>query len=128
MQHFDQIFKTRVFSRWAQKHGVNYEILMKAIGEMKNGLIDADLGGNLYKKRIALPGRGKRGGARTLIATNFNDRWVFLLGFAKNEQDNIPPADLVFWKNITQDLLSITQEKFKDLLEAGKLLEVKNED
>jgi hypothetical protein len=36
---------------------------------MEQGLIDADLGGGLFKKRIALPGRGKSGGARTLIAT-----------------------------------------------------------
>lgn len=28
---------------------------------MERGLIDADLGGNLYKQRVALPGRGKSG-------------------------------------------------------------------
>jgi hypothetical protein len=37
---------------------------MKAIAEMAAGLIDADLGGSVYKKRVPLPGRGKSGGAR----------------------------------------------------------------
>jgi hypothetical protein len=40
---------------------------------MANGLIDADLGGGIVKKRIALPGQGKRGSTRTLLATNRND-------------------------------------------------------
>jgi len=35
---------------------------------MRRGLIDADLGGHLVKKRVPLPGRGKSGGARTIVA------------------------------------------------------------
>ena len=35
---------------------------------MVNGLVDADFGGGVVKKHVALPGRGKRGGARTLVA------------------------------------------------------------
>ena len=34
---------------------------------MERGLVDADLGGHVYKKRIALGSRGKSSGARTLI-------------------------------------------------------------
>jgi hypothetical protein len=37
---------------------------------MAAGLIDADLGGGVLKKRVGLAGRGKRGGVRTLVATN----------------------------------------------------------
>jgi len=44
--------------------------LSNAVSEMDEGLIDADLGGGVVKKRVALPGRGKRGSARTLVATN----------------------------------------------------------
>ena len=40
-------------------------------------------------KRLALPGRGKRGGARTLVATNKGNRWFFLFGFEKNARANI---------------------------------------
>ena len=48
---------------------------------MALGLIDANLGGHLVKKRVALRGRGKRAGARTIVATKFEERWVFLFGF-----------------------------------------------
>jgi hypothetical protein len=56
---------------------------------MVAGLIDADLGGSVYKKRVPLPGRGKSGGARILVATKRADRWFLLYGFGKNEQANI---------------------------------------
>jgi hypothetical protein len=44
--------------------------LYYAVSEMEQGLIDADLGGGIAKKRVRLPGRGKSGSARTLVATN----------------------------------------------------------
>jgi hypothetical protein len=34
---------------------------------MTEGLFDADLGGGLFKKRIARQGQGKSGGFRTLV-------------------------------------------------------------
>ena len=68
------VLKTRDFHRWMRKTQLDDQTLMIAIGEMVNGLVDVDLGGNLYKKRIALPGRGKRGSARTIIATNRDNR------------------------------------------------------
>jgi hypothetical protein len=37
------------------------QILCQAVAEMEKGLIDADLGGGVVKKRVALPGRGKSG-------------------------------------------------------------------
>lgn len=57
-----------------------------AVSEMAQGLIDADLGGNVVKKRIGLSGQGKRGGARTIVATKMADSWFFLYGFGKNER------------------------------------------
>ena len=84
-----RIFKTRYFERWMQKSGLSDDALLNAVAEMERGLIDADLGGGIFKKRIALPNRGKSGSVRTLIATNKNDRWFFVLGFEKNQRDNI---------------------------------------
>jgi hypothetical protein len=69
-------FKTRYFSRWMRKSGLTDSMLCQAVAEMVRGLIDADLGGGVVKKRVALPGCGKSGGARTLLATNRGDRWL----------------------------------------------------
>ncbi len=48
-------FKTRHFSRWAAKVGLSNAVLKDAVSEMQAGLIDADLGGGLVKKRVAFP-------------------------------------------------------------------------
>ena len=56
---------------------------------MEQGLVDADLGGSVYKKRVLIQGRGKQGGARTLLAFRVEKRAFFLFGFTKNKQANI---------------------------------------
>lgn len=63
-----RIFKVRVFERLTRKTDVDDKALAKAIKEADDGLIDADLGGGLIKKRVARAGGGKRGGYRTIVA------------------------------------------------------------
>jgi len=72
-----QIFKNRWFNKWAKKEKLADSTLRAAVAEMEDGLIDADLGGHVVKKRIPLPGRGKRGGARSIIA--YRRKSVFYL-------------------------------------------------
>ena len=50
-----RIFKTRYFVRWMRKTGLTDKALCAAVSEMEAGLIDADLGGGVVKKRVALP-------------------------------------------------------------------------
>ena len=73
-----RVFKTRNFSQWLPKTQLNDEALCDAVLEMMQGLINADLGGNIKKKRkVGSTGRGKQGGARTFLATNNDDRCFF---------------------------------------------------
>ena len=58
-------------------------MLCAAVAEMEEGLVDAILGGGVVKKRVATPGHGKSGGARTLLATNHINRWFFYLALRK---------------------------------------------
>jgi len=76
------------------------QALCQAVEEMARGLIDADLGGGVVKKRVGLAGRGKRGGARTLVATNKGSRWFFVFGFEKNERANITDKELEALRSI----------------------------
>ena len=46
-----RIFKTKFFSRWAHKEKMTDASLSVAIDEIKNGLIDADLGGAYLQKK-----------------------------------------------------------------------------
>lgn len=119
--------KTKHFSRWAAKAGITDAVLSVALQEMKKGLIDADLGGGIIKKRVALPGKGKRGGARTLLATNKNDRWFYVYGFEKNEKDNVTTKELDALKLLAGDLLNLSAEQITEAISSGVLLEVKHE-
>ena len=91
---------------------------------MTNGLYDADLGGNLFKKRIARPGQGKSGGFRTLVATNKGNRWVFVFGFPKNARSNIDKDEEEALKKLAAHLLSLTAEALGEAQRAGELMEV----
>ena len=122
-----RVFKTRLFSRWADKEGVTDEALSQAVEELGGGLVDADLGGHVYKKRVGLHGRGKRGGARTVIAFRLEDEAFFLYGFAKNAQANIAPKDLHALRQLAEQLLAHDRQALEHAVATGKLNEVKSD-
>ena len=119
-----RVLKTRTFDRWSRKAGLADAALRAAVDEMAAGLIDADLGGRVYKKRVPMPGRGKSGGARTLIGTDLGDRWFFLFGFEKNERDNIDARELASLQSIARVLLEMKQRQVDQAVEAGELVEI----
>ena len=94
---------------------------------MRQGLIDADLGAGVIKKRVPLPGRGKSGGARTLVATNKGDRWFFVFGFGKNERANISPQELDALQAIAADLLKLAADDLDAQVKASALHEIGHE-
>jgi hypothetical protein len=98
--------------------------LLNSVEEMVKGLIDADLGGGVVKKRIGLAGRGKRGGARTLVATNKGSRWFFVFGFEKNKRANIADDELEALRDIAEQLLVRTGRQLDEAVEAGALQEI----
>jgi hypothetical protein len=94
---------------------------------MEQGLVDADLGGNLYKKRVGLPGRGKRGGARTLVATRRENGWFFLFGFQKNELETLPDHALQALQAEGTQFLDTDEAGLEALVNAGILKELSHE-
>jgi hypothetical protein len=117
-------FKTRHFQRWMRKTELSDALLLEAVTEMVAGLIDADLGGGVVKKRIGLAGRGKRGGARTLVATNKGNRWFFVFGFEKNERDNINNEELEGLQELASSLLALTASRLDAAVTNGTLQEI----
>jgi hypothetical protein len=118
------VYKTRWFARWARKEGLSDTALRGAVEEMAKGLFDADLGGDLLKKRIARPGEGKRGGYRTLVATNRGNRWIFVYGFAKNARSNIDLDEEAALKKLAATLLKFTPAVLAKAQAAGEIIEV----
>jgi len=122
-----RVFKTRYFIRWMRKTALNDEVLCVAVNEMAQGLIDADLGGGVVKKRVGISGRGKRGGARTLVATNKGNRWFFVYGFEKNDRANISDDELEALKDLAEQLLARTGNQLAEALNDGSLMEICND-
>jgi hypothetical protein len=51
-----RVFATRWFARFAREEGISDARLCEAVARAEKGSIDADLGGNLIKQRVARAG------------------------------------------------------------------------
>jgi hypothetical protein len=120
-----RIYKTKLFNRWADKEGLTDQALKDAVDEMESGLIDADLGGHVYKKRAAIEGQGKSAGLRTILAFKVDNKAFFMFGFAKNQRANVNAKELKTLKLMAKELLGYSTEKLNKSVAAGSFIEVK---
>jgi hypothetical protein len=120
-----RVFKTKWFSRFARKERLSDAKLVEAVQEIEHGLLDADLGGHLVKKRMARPGAGKSGGYRTILVYHRGTRVVFMYGFAKNEKDNLSPDELEEYKKAALLYLRLSETDIGKALEEVSYVEKK---
>ena len=92
---------------------------------MEKGLVDADLGCNVYKKRVKRPGMGKRSGARVIVATKLLKRWYLMFGFTKNEKLNISNDELLSLQETAKRLLNLSDQEIEAAISANQLKEIK---
>jgi len=123
-----QVYKSKWFAKWADREDLTDRDLSAAVQEMANGLIDADLGGHVMKKRVALQGQGKSAGARTLLAFKVGDKAFFIFGFAKDQQDNASHKALKALRAIGKQVVGYTPAQLKVALNAGEFVEVKHDE
>ena len=102
--------KTKYFARWAKNEGIVDDSLCEAICEFESGLYEAGLGNHLFKKRIALAGRGKSGGARTIFFYQKGKKLIFCFGFNKNQQDNLSSLEFKLLNKLSDTFQNITEE------------------
>jgi hypothetical protein len=119
-----RVFKSKWFERFARKNGIGDEALRVAVEEIEAGNINADLGGNVYKQRVARQGQGKRGGYRTIVLLKQGERAFFVYGFAKSERDNIGNNDLVEFKELAKLYFSYTTEEIDTAIAVKKFFEI----
>ena len=122
-----RVFKTKLFSRRAKDMGLDDNVLFNAAKELSQGAYEANLGGNIYKKRIALGNRGKSGGARTIVAFKIKDKAIFLYGFPKNERGNITQKEEIALKGLAEVFLSYGDHQIDGAIKTGDLIEVYDE-
>ena len=119
-----RVFKYKTFVKWAKKQGMTDDDLKKAIAEIQIGLIDANLGGDVYKKRIGIHGRGKRSSHRTIILMKIGDKAIFAHGFSKGEKDNIAKNELEGFRVMAEAFLCLNDEQLAVLIDKQSLVEV----
>jgi hypothetical protein len=112
------------FARFQRREGIADAALARAVTGMETGLVDADLGGRLVRQRIARAGQGKSGGFRTVIAYRRGDRAIFLVGFAKNERDNVDDDELNELKGLARSFLTLHGDQIEALVAEAELMEV----
>ncbi len=119
-----RIFKYRTFEKWAKKQGMSNDDLKNAITEIQQGLIDANLGGHVYKKRIGLHGKGKRSSHRTIVLMNIHDKAIFAHGFAKGKKGNITKNELEGFRVMAKAFLGLNNDQINTLIDKNNLIEV----
>jgi len=122
-----RIFKIKALAKFTRQHSVGDDSLVDAVKRALRGLVDADLGGQIIKQRVARPGQGKRGGFRMLIGIR-SDRAIFLFAFAKNERENIDRAELMTLREIVASFLNADDKTIARAVTEGTLIEVQNGD
>lgn len=115
------VYKTKAFAR---KAGIADAQLKAAATEVIEGRFDADLGGGVFKQRVARSGGGKSGGFRTLIAFRVG-RWCFFVyGFAKSDMANVTKKALRVLQASAAVLLNYDESALALAVAEGELVEV----
>lgn len=120
-----KVFKRKDFARWQAHEKLPDSALCEAVNEMEGGLVDTNLGGFLYKKRVARAGGGKSGGYRTVLSVRIGSRYVFLHGFPKSSKANISEGERKALQFAGKVFLDLSATDLATALKIGVLLEVR---
>jgi len=106
--------------RFARRFGIGEAALWAAA----SGAPDADLGGGLFKYRLAREGEGMSGGARALIAMRVRQRAVLMFGFEKKDLANIKPDELREYRKAAKIYLGFGEQEMTALVKEKALVEI----
>ena len=121
------VYITKEFRRFARKAGLADAKLVEAAHDLVAGRYDADLGGGVFKQRVAREGGGKSGGFRTIILFRIGSHSFFAHGFAKSDKANVSAKELKALKRLADVLLGFSDEQIAAAQAAGELIEVEND-
>jgi hypothetical protein len=118
------VYATKEFARFARKAGLADAKLLQAAADVVAGRCDADLGGGVFKQRVAREGGGKSGGFRTIILFRVGSHCFFAHGFAKSDKANVSAKELNALKGLANLLLGFSDARIEAAKDAGELTEV----
>jgi hypothetical protein len=110
-------FKTEWFAKAARKAGIADAELCKAVMQVIAGQAD-DLGGGVYKKRLASNRH------RSIILARGGEYWVYEYLFAKQDRANIEDKELRSFRSLAKAYAALTAEMVAKLIEGGEWIEI----
>lgn len=119
-----RVFINKWFMRFTRKEDIANASLLEAVKRLEAGEFNADLGGGVYKQRIARTGEGQSGGYRVLLCFRQGDRALFIYGFPKSARANITQSEKSDLKKIAAAFFSLTEEELSQKTKAGAFHEV----
>jgi hypothetical protein len=120
-----RVFKNTWFNRFARKEDIEDGELKAIVNDvLETGQAEANLGGDVYKVRVARPGEGKSGGYRVIVYFRSGDRTFYVYGFAKSSQGNIGQRELRNHKEAARILFILADEQLDKLVKSGDFIEV----
>ena len=137
-------FKNTWFSKFADKEGITDDELKEAVNRLEAGQAEANLGGNVYKVRVARSGEGKSGGYRVIVFYRSEERTFFVYGFAKSDRGNIDEKEKSHcgacrcepslgqllkleardFKELAKKYMGLTDEVIERSVKTGKFIEI----
>lgn len=114
-------FKSSSFAKKASKVGITDKELCEAIDEMNAEQWDADLGGNVYKKRL------NQNRHRSILLSKRGSIWVFTYLFSKADRDNISLNELKSFKELATGIQTLTDAQLEALKAGNDLVEICND-
>lgn len=118
------VYLTKEFARFSRKSRLGGAALLDAALAVMTGHCDADLGGGVFKQRVARKGAGKSGGFRTILVFKAGRHCFFVHGFAKSDQANVSAPELKALKRLATVLLDYGDPELSRATAVGELIEV----
>ena len=118
-------YKLKEFAKWSKAEGLSDKELNKIVQEMEQGLLGDRLGAFVYKKRIRIPGRGKRGGARTILIYKHHEVAVFMYGYSKNEKSDLEQREEAALRTFAKAFMELLPFERMQRAKEGSLIAIK---
>ena len=124
-----RIFMTKRFDKFALDEGIEIDSLIKLVQNIETGGNPgqwSDLGGGVFKARVARKGEGSSGGYRVITLLRRGDKCFFVRGFAKKDLSNIDQKEVQLFKVQALEWLRWQGRELNIQLTTRKIKEIKN--
>ncbi len=106
-------FITAALSKAATKHTISDQKFVAAAERIRAGNASADLGGGLFKERIAREGQGRSGGFRTVLCFREGGDMLFFAIFAKKRKGNLTKKELEAARKFAAEFRKQTEKEIQ---------------